>query len=406
MQNRCAPARVEVSTQAARAPLLRLTVLCLIALSSAPDPVAAQPLDERTPNLEGTWIADPHDLFFQFSHRFQIAGAEADVGDLFGDGKVVNYPTFALNYGLFPRGMLGVRYSSNSAIAGQANEWQPFVKLVPIADAADGRLSISLLGAWNGANDSFDGELAAQLDAGRLTLIAAARGFSNPFDRPQEEEEAEWALAGGAKVRLNEYLVFAGDYANMITQSDAQIGWSAGLSMRIPYTPHTFGLFATNVTSGTLEGLSVGVDRTTFWGFEFTIRFSGHRWGEIFDPRDTTGRGDASTGQTGEAGKAPGTVDAPGPSSDEGAAESSVVVIEIAKMSFGEARVTIPAGTTVRWINRDPVPHTSTSDDGTWESPILQPGESWEYTFQEPGVYPYHCLPHPFMTASVVVGEP
>ncbi len=368
-----------------------VALLCTLGLVAGAAPhAAAQPLDQRTVNLEGTWVSAPHDLFFQFSHRFQVVGTDKDISDLFGEGKVVNYPTFALTYGLFSRAMLGVRYSSNSLIAGQANEWQPYLKVVPIRDAVGGRLSFSLLGAWNDATDSFDGELAAQFEEGRLMLIAAGRAYSNPFSRPAEEEEAEFALAGGAKVRLNKYVALTGDYANMFTQSDAQIGWSAGATMRIPYTPHTFALFATNVTSGTLEGLSVGVDGTTFWGFEFTIRFSGHRWGELFNPREEP------------------SAERPRPAmqgADADAAEGPVVEVEIARLAFATKELTIPAGTTVRWVNRDQVPHTSTSDDGVWESPLLTPGQSFQFTFDEAGRYPYHCVPHPFMTATVVVTE-
>ena len=367
-----------------------VALTCALALmASAARPASAQPLDQRTVNLEGTWVAAPHDLFFQFSHRFQIVGQDKDISDLFGDGKVVNYPTFALTYGLFSRAMLGVRYSSNSLIAGQANEWQPYLKVVPIRDAVNGRLSFSLLGAWNDATDSFDGELAAQFEEGPVMLIAAGRAYSNPFSRPADEEEAEFALAGGAKVRLNKYVALTGDYANMFTQSDAQIGWSAGATMRIPYTPHTFGLFATNVTSGTLEGLSVGVDGTTFWGFEFTIRFSGHRWSELFNPREEPA---AQRPQ-------PGAQDA------GAAASTGVVEVEIARLAFGTKELTVPAGTTVRWVNRDQVPHTSTSDDGVWESPLLTPGQTYEYTFERAGRYPYHCVPHPFMTATVIVTD-
>lgn len=363
---------MKTTVQSVCAVLLSLTAFTATGL--------AQPLDVRTVNLEGTWVTGPHDLFFQFSHRFQIVGEDADIGDLFGDGKVVNYPTFALNYGLLSRAMLGVRYSSNSLIASKANEWQPYFKLLPVR-TADGLFSASLLGAWNGANDSFDSELAAQLALERLTLIGAVRFFSSPFDRAGESDESEWAVAGGALIRLNKYLVAGGDYANMFTQSDAQIAWSAGVSMRIPYTPHTFGLFATNVTSGTLEGVSFGVDGTTFWGFEFTIRLSGHRWGELFNPRD----------------------DIPAAAAAPAATPTNVVEVRISQMAFHTQELTVKAGTTVRWINRDPVGHTSTSNRQVWASPMLASGESFEFTFTEPGRYEYHCVPHPFMTAAVIV---
>ncbi len=378
-----------------KAAALGAAVFVLLTLAPAA-PASAQPLTDRTPNLEGTWITAPHDLFFQFSHRFQIAGTDADISDLFGDGKVVNYPTIAFSYGLFSGAMLGVRYSSNSLIAGQANEWQPYLKYAPLRAGEGGGPSLSLLGAWNAANESFDGELAAQFDRGPISVIGGVRGFSNPFDRPAEEEEAEFAVAGGALLRLNRYVTVSGDYANMVTQSDAQIGWSAGVSLQIPYTPHTFALFATNVTSGTLEGASVGVDGTTFWGFEFTVRLSGHRWGEIFKPS----RGGEQGGAVGGGAPAGAPVAAPA----EGAPRN-VVEVEISNMRFQTATLTVPVGTTIRWVNRDPVAHTSTSDDGLWESPLFGPGESFELRFDEAGTYPYHCAPHPFMKATVVVTE-
>lgn len=365
--------------------------LVFLLAASWASPVFSQPMTDRTPNLEGTWITAPHDLFFQFSHRFQIVGTDADISDLFGDGKVVNYPTIAFSYGLFPGAMLGVRYSSNSLIAGQANEWQPYLKYAPLRAGQGGGPSISLLGAWNAATESFDGELAVQYDRGPLSVIGGVRGFSNPFDRPADEEEAELALAGGALVRLNRYVTLGGDYANMVTQSDAQIGWSAGVSLQIPYTPHTFALFATNVTSGTLEGASVGVDGTTFWGFEFTVRLSGHRWGEIFKPRREGEQGGAPAG---------GPVAAPA----EGT-PTNVVEVEISNMRFQTATLTVPAGTTIRWINRDPVAHTITSDARHWDSPVLGTGERFELRFDQPGTYTYHCRPHPFMKATVVVTE-
>ena len=80
-----------------------------------------------------------------------------------------------------------------------------------------------------------------------------------------------------------------------------------------------------------------------------------------------------------------------------------LVEIDIAKMSYADREVTVEAGTTVRWVNRDPVGHTVTSDEGVWESPLVEPGGSFEFTFGEPGRYNYHCVPHPFMKGTVVV---
>jgi plastocyanin len=41
--------------------------------------------------------------------------------------------------------------------------------------------------------------------------------------------------------------------------------------------------------------------------------------------------------------------------------------------------------------------------DGSFESPLLQQGQTIEHRFDRPGVYPYYCAPHPHMQAEVVV---
>ncbi|HJU86098.1 MAG TPA: cupredoxin family copper-binding protein [Gemmatimonadota bacterium] len=349
----------------------------------------AQPLDARTVNMEGTWTPLAHDLHFAFAHRFEIAGEDEGVGDILDDGKVVNYPTFALTYGIAPGISAGTRYSTNSLIADRANEWQPFVKFVPVKDAAG--VSVSLLGAYNTANESWDGEASAQLDRGPLTLIAAVRGFSSPLVR-EEEEEAELAIGAGGSIALNRYLALNADYANMVTEDAAQIGWSAGLAAQIPYTPHTLALYATNVSSGTLEGASVGIDDAVLWGFEFTIPFSGHRWGRLFDPGDEA-----------PAAAAPSAAPAvPAEGSDPAGA---VVEVNIKDLKFDGAEIRLPVGGVVRWTNRDPLAHTTTSVDGAWDSGLIEPGESFERTFDRAGRFEYLCTPHPFMKAAVVVEE-
>jgi len=65
-------------------------------------------------------------------------------------------------------------------------------------------------------------------------------------------------------------------------------------------------------------------------------------------------------------------------------------------------------GTTLTWTNYDVAPHTVTSgthdaETDTFHSGLLQRGESWSYTFTEPGTYAYHCDPHPYMEGMVTV---
>ncbi len=353
-------------------------VVLVSALSAAA--AGAQPVTDRTPNVQGTWVTTPWTLYFQFSHRFEVAGNET-IGDIFTDGKIVNYPTFEFDIGLFRGSMIGVRYSSNAREQASFNEWQPFLKWEPIRGRDRGTPSLSLLGAYNGASKSFDAEVSSQVRFGPVQVLGAVRGFTNPYDPPPEVENASLALAGGLNFKIHRYLSLGGDVGGIVAGLDGvPAAWSAQLGIGIPYTPHTFSLIATNVASGTLEGTSAGIRGAVFWGFEFTVPFSGFaRWGKVLKPGEVA----ADTFRLPPGG--------------------AVVEVEVARFSFGPQELRIPAGTTVRWINKDPVVHTSTSDDGVWASPSLAPGETFSFTFEESGEYPYHCIPHPFMKASVIV---
>ena len=61
----------------------------------------------------------------------------------------------------------------------------------------------------------------------------------------------------------------------------------------------------------------------------------------------------------------------------------------------------------VTWVNDDDKPHTITSDSGDFDSGPIGPGETWSWTFTQPGAYEYHCTYHQEMTGSVelVVAE-
>lgn len=79
---------------------------------------------------------------------------------------------------------------------------------------------------------------------------------------------------------------------------------------------------------------------------------------------------------------------------EEMSEEGDVVVISILDSSFDPAELSIPVGTTVRWVNDGQLPHTATADDDSFDSGTLQTGESFEFTFDTAGEYPYYCLLH------------
>lgn len=71
-----------------------------------------------------------------------------------------------------------------------------------------------------------------------------------------------------------------------------------------------------------------------------------------------------------------------------------------------EIVVILGVNNTVTWTNEDfsgRALHDVVSEDGIFMSGLLGPGESWAFTFEELGEYPYHCDPHPWMQGMVIV---
>jgi plastocyanin len=86
-----------------------------------------------------------------------------------------------------------------------------------------------------------------------------------------------------------------------------------------------------------------------------------------------------------------------------GANEINMFIYEFMPMEL-----TVPAGTTVTWINNDEAEHTVTASDGLFDSGNIMtanvaPGASFSFTFTEPGTYEYTCTIHPRMSGTIVV---
>jgi amicyanin len=79
--------------------------------------------------------------------------------------------------------------------------------------------------------------------------------------------------------------------------------------------------------------------------------------------------------------------------------------VAIDNFSFSPTELTIPAGTTVTWTNRDDIPHTvvSSDDPKAFKSKVMDTDEKFSFTFSKPGTYPYFCSVHPKMVGKVVV---
>jgi plastocyanin len=113
---------------------------------------------------------------------------------------------------------------------------------------------------------------------------------------------------------------------------------------------------------------------------------------------------------TGTTGNATGTSATGG----EGGGGTSVSIVPgsstLTDTAFQPNPVQVSVGSTVTWTNDDAQPHTVSSGqnatpDGTFDSGIMAPGATFDFTFTEAGEYPYFCLLHPNMVGTVSVSS-
>src|SRR5215831_14367242 len=90
----------------------------------------------------------------------------------------------------------------------------------------------------------------------------------------------------------------------------------------------------------------------------------------------------------------------PGPAAT---AAPATVEVKIDNFSFGPQSITVAVGTSVKWTNRDDIPHTVVSSEGVFKSRVLDTDETFSFTFSKAGSYPYFCSIHPKMTGTVLV---
>ncbi len=83
--------------------------------------------------------------------------------------------------------------------------------------------------------------------------------------------------------------------------------------------------------------------------------------------------------------------------------QGKIVEVAIEDFSFNPASVEIVTGDTVRWTNMDSTAHTVKGP--TFESKVLEKGNTYEFLFTEAGTYNYDCSIHPSMKGTVIVNE-
>src|SRR5580693_5811739 len=86
------------------------------------------------------------------------------------------------------------------------------------------------------------------------------------------------------------------------------------------------------------------------------------------------------------------------------AQDAAVSAVSIDNFTFTPQTLTVKAGTTVTWNNKDDIPHGIAADKNAFpRSKALDTDDKFAFTFTTPGTYKYFCYVHPFMTGTVVV---
>jgi plastocyanin len=83
---------------------------------------------------------------------------------------------------------------------------------------------------------------------------------------------------------------------------------------------------------------------------------------------------------------------------------TTAVPATIQNFAFAPATITIKAGQTIMWTNKDTAPHTVTSTTGAFDSgQITASGGTFSMKFSTAGTFIYHCTVHPMMANATIV---
>jgi plastocyanin len=82
---------------------------------------------------------------------------------------------------------------------------------------------------------------------------------------------------------------------------------------------------------------------------------------------------------------------------------SAAGTISMDGTGFTPRELTVHAGDTVRWVNKDPFPHNVASGAGGFKSGDLDPDAQWQFTPTRAGRFPYVCTLHPGMSGTLIV---
>ncbi len=88
---------------------------------------------------------------------------------------------------------------------------------------------------------------------------------------------------------------------------------------------------------------------------------------------------------------------------EHAAATATAPTVHIDNFAFSPQEITITAGTTVTWVNRDDIPHNVVASNKAFRSKVMDTDQQYSFTFATPGTYEYFCALHPHMKGMVIV---
>lgn len=86
------------------------------------------------------------------------------------------------------------------------------------------------------------------------------------------------------------------------------------------------------------------------------------------------------------------------------AAHRAGASVEVAHLMFMPGKVKVALGESVTWSFPEALAHSTTSDEGFWDSGARTDGATYVRAFTSAGTFAYHCSFHSTMRGSVAVG--
>jgi plastocyanin len=191
------------------------------------------------------------------------------------------------------------------------------------------------------------------------------------------------------------------------------------------FTPATFRLALGGTLTFANNGKAAHTVTATDGSFDSDMIRSGGSWAHTFSTAGSftyscilhpNMKGTVQVGSSGGDGNAAAPTNSV--TASTAAAESTTTVagsttsaiqpvnVDVSDNQFNPTVATVAAGGTVTWKLSGEAAHTMTADDQSFNSGIIKPGESFQYTFATLGSFTYLCLIHPGMAGTINVVPP